>query len=546
MSPTTAPSILRRDQRRRITRRTAAVVPPPSTPARPAGSIGADLRAGVVVFLVALPLCLGVALASGAPLIAGVVTGVVGGLLVSMLSGSHLMVSGPAAGLTAIVFAAIQQLGFPGFLAAVVAAGVMQAALGMLRAGIVAYFFPSSVIKGMLAAIGLILISKQLPYALGTGLRESESTGFVNTDGGTTASVIESALAHLHGGTIAIALVALGALVLWERPAMKRAKAIVPGPLAAVLLGLGLDALFAAVLPSLAIPAAGLVNLPTPDSLGGWLAQLARPDFSALASRATWVVAGTVAIVASLETLLSLEATDRLDPLKRTAPANRELLAQGAGNIVAGLAGGLPMTGVIVRSAANVNAGGRKRWASFTHGALLLVAVAAAPALLNHLPLAALAAVLIHTGGKLARPSVVRGVWRMGAKQFAPFAITVVAILATDLLVGIAIGMAAGAFFILYDNYRTPYFYHREESADHHDVRIALSEDVTFLNKASVRQLLEEIPAGRRLTIDGTHAVHIDPDVLEILHGYRETAGERGVEIRFVHVPEAAAGSAAH
>jgi SulP family sulfate permease len=258
------------------------------------------------------------------------------------------------------------------------------------------------------------------------------------------------------------------------------------------------------------------------------------------------VVAGTLAIVASLETLLSLEATDRLDPLKRTAPANRELLAQGVGNVVAGLAGGLPMTGVIVRSSANIDAGARTRWASFTHGTLLLVAVLLVPAVLNYIPLAALAAVLIFTGGKLARPSVVRATWRQGFKQFAPFAITVVAILATDLLVGIGIGMAAGAFFILYDNYRTPYFYHREDSADRRDIRISLSEDVTFLNKASVRQLLEEIPAGRHLTIDGSHAVHIDPDVLEILHNYRDTAAERGVEVTLVHVPEAPAGVGAH
>ncbi len=543
---TAPPPVLRRHQRRRATGRTAAQQSSAVAGPKVRPNLVADARAGVVVFLVALPLCLGVALASGAPLLAGVVTGVVGGLLVSMLSGSQLMVSGPAAGLTAIVFAGIQQVGFAGFLATLVLAGVLQAALGAARAGIVAYFFPSSVIKGMLAAIGLILVSKQLPYALGVGVKESESTGFVNTDGGTTASVIGDALAHVHFGALAVAAISLGALVLWQRPAMARVKAAVPGPLAAVLLAVGANALFGLVAPALAIPGSGLVSLPVPERWSEWAGLLERPDFSVLGTRAAWTLAATLAIVASIETLLSLEATDRLDPLKRTAPANRELLAQGVGNVVAGLVGGLPMTGVIVRSSANIDAGARTRWASFTHGALLLLAVLLVPAVLNHIPLAALAAVLIFTGGKLARPSLVRATWRQGFKQFAPFAVTVVAILATDLLVGIGIGMAVGAFFILYDNYRTPYFYHREESADHRDVRISLSEDVTFLNKASIRQLFDEVPAGRRLTIDGTMAVHIDPDVLEIIHGYRETAAERGVELTLVHVPDAPAGAAAH
>jgi MFS superfamily sulfate permease-like transporter len=503
------------------------------------GHWASDFRAGLVVFLVALPLCLGVALASGAPLLSGLITGVVGGLLVSKLSGSQLMVSGPAAGLTAIVLAAITELGsFSAFLVAVAIAGVLQIALGYAKAGIIAYYFPSSVIKGMLAAIGLILILKQIPYALGYGIEVFESSTFRVAGGGNTFTELARALGSLHLGAVTLSAVSLLLLVAWDRPAFARAKKLMPGALAAVLLGLAGNALFGAVAPALAIPAKGLVTLPVPDSLGALAEYVTLPDWSALANPAIFTVAVTIALVASIETLLSVEATDKLDPYKRTTPANRELVAQGIGNTVCGLVGGLPMTGVIVRSSANIDAGGKTRWASFIHGTFLAVAVVSIPALLNRIPLATLAAVLIYTGYKLANPRLWADAYRIGMKHLVPFAVTVIAILMTDLLVGIGIGVVVAVFYILLNNYRVAYFYHREESADHHNIRITLSEDVSFLNKASILRLLDELPPHSTATIDGSKSQHIDTDVIEIIREFAQRAPLKHVTLRLIGIPD--------
>jgi len=517
----------------------APALPAPPEPQGFAATWKADVRAGLVVFLVALPLCLGVALASGAPLMSGVVTGVVGGLVVSRLSGSQLMVSGPAAGLTAIVLAAITELGsFQAFLAAVVLAGLLQLVLGWARAGIIAYYFPSSVIKGMLAAIGLILILKQIPYALGSGIEVFESASFRVTGGGNTFTELARAPGSLHAGAFGLSLLSLLVLVAWDRPALAKAKRLVPGALVAVLLGVGGNALFALAVPALTIPATGLVNLPVPEGVGALGEYLTFPDWSAFTRPAVYTVAVTVALVASIETLLSLEATDKLDPHKRTTPANRELLAQGIGNTVCGLVGGLPMTGVIVRSSANIDAGGKTRWASFFHGALLATAVLSVPALLNRIPLATLAAVLIYTGYKLANPRLFADAYRIGWKHLVPFAVTVVAILLTDLLVGIGIGVAVAGAFILVNNYRTAYFLHREESADHHRVRITLSEDVSFLNKASILRLVNELPEHSVVTIDGTRSEHIDTDVVELLREFEQRAPLKHIALRLVGIPD--------
>jgi MFS superfamily sulfate permease-like transporter len=527
---------------------TPAPPPTPRLDERLAATWRNDLGAALVVFLVALPLCLGIALASNAPLLSGLVTGVVGGLLVARLSGSALMVSGPAAGLTAIVGTAILELGsFESFLAAVVLAGFVQLGLGALRAGIIGYFFPSSVIRGMLTAIGLILILKQLPYAFGAGI--AGGGGADGTAGRESAGMlgdIARAVGSAVPAVVAISVASLAILFLWPRLAPAALRRLLPGPLAVVLLGVGVSLALGALAPALALPASALVSIPAPGSLGELWGSLPSPDWSAVGSPAVWRVALTVGLVASLETLLSLEATDKLDPFKRTSPANRELLAQGAGNVTAGLLGGLPMTGVIVRSSANIDAGARTWRAGWLHGLFLLLAVVAIPHALNLIPLAALAAILLHTGYKLAHPKVFVQAWRAGPKYLVPFAVTVLAILVSDLLVGIAVGLAVGAFFVLLDSYRTAYSYHRVESADHHDVRITLAEEVTFLNKARINAVLHNLPAGCEATVDGSRSKHIDHDVLEILNDFRNTAHARGITLRLVGIPEPRLAAAMH
>ena len=521
--------------------------PPPPAPAVSAsipydfdesvrGTWAHDTRAGLVVFLVALPLCLGVALASGAPLFSGLITGIVGGLVVSRISGSQLMVSGPAAGLTAIVASAIIELGsYPAFLLAVVLGGVGQLLLAALRAGVLGYFFPSSVIKGMLAAIGLTILLKQLPYALGAGL--PTDTVRVGGEGVGMVEAIIMAATDVHWGVLALTALSLAILFAWDHPALARAKRLMPAPLVVVGAGLLMAALLPRLSPALAVPSDALVQLPSLAD-GGWRAVLVAPDWSRLGDSAIWTVALTLTLVASLETLLSLEATDKLDPFKRTASANRELVAQGVGNSISGLLGGLPMTGVIVRSAANISAGGRTWRAAWFHGLFLVVAVAALTPLLNRIPLAALAAILVHTGWKLAHPSTFRSALRVGPTYYLPFVITVVAILATDLLVGIGIGIAVGAVFVLWNSYSHAYYLHREESADRHHVRLNLAEDVTFLNKVRINEALEALPSGAIVTVDGSRSKYIDHDVIEILHDFHERATTRQITFRLIGIPE--------
>jgi MFS superfamily sulfate permease-like transporter len=501
------------------------------------GNLRHDLPAALVVFLVAIPLCLGIALASGAPLFSGIISGMVGGLLISRLSGSQLMVSGPAAGLTAIVIAALQTLGsFEAFLASVVIAGLLQILLGVLRAGIIGYFFPSAVIKGMLAAIGLILILKQIPHALGFAAAQMGDETFAQPNELNTFTAIPAALAQLHLGALIVSSLSLCLLVLWDRPALRRWRRV-PGPLLAVLLGVALDALFRALAPGLALDESRRVSLPIAASLGEWLGLFTTPDWSALANPEVYRVAITIAIVASLESLLSLEATDKIDPFKREAPANRELFAQGVGNTLAGLIGGLPVTGVIVRSSVNIDAGARTRNSSFVHGALLLLAAFAFPALLNQIPLAALAAILIYTGYKLAHPRLLRVAYRIGWAHFLPFVVTIAAILLTDLLVGIAIGLAVGVFFVLRANYQTAYHLERDGSGPGAPLRIILSEETSFLNKASIASTLSELPPHSTVSIDGSRAKYIDYDVLELLNDFRETARLRDIKLRLIGVP---------
>ncbi len=495
-----------------------------------------DLRASVVVLLVALPLCLGIALASGAPLASGLIAGVVGGIIVGAISGSALMVSGPAAGLTAIVIVAIGQLGFPAFLTAVVIAGVMQVGLSIARAGIIGYYFPSAVIKGMLAAIGIILILKQVPHALGNDSSYIGDESFQQANAENTFSALGDTLARIEPGAALIALLSLSVLVLWDNKRFKQLKRV-PAPLVVVLLGVGLNALYAVVQPGWQLTDLHLVGLPVASSLSDYSAFFAFPDLSAVVRPEVWKVAVTLAIVASLETLLSLDATDKMDPYKRESDTNRELLAQGVGNSVSGLIGGLPITGVIVRSAANIDAGARTKRSTIAHGVLLLLCIVAIPKLLNLIPLAALAAILLYTGYKLANPVLWKTAWRLGPSQFIPFSVTVVAIVLTDLLTGIAVGMGVGLFSILYQSLREPAL-RRVNSKDAVLQRFVLPDHATFLMKANIERTLEEFPPDSRIEIDGRKCTKIDYDVLELLQDYKITSRLRNIDFRLVGVPD--------
>lgn len=492
-----------------------------------------DMPAGIVVYLVALPLCLGIAMASGAPLLSGIVAGLVGGLVVSWASGSQLSVSGPAAGLTVIVMQAIVTLGgFQSFLVAVMLAGLIQLALGYLKAGAIGAYFPSSVIKGMLSAIGLILIMKQLPHAVGyTGGLVGEETYAPQTPQGAFTDLFDALQAISPGATV-VSGVALLIMLAWESRWLKqfRPLALIPGPLVAVAWGV-LFSLFSEG-TALAIAPQHLVTLPDIQGFGDFFGNLARPDFSQLANPAVYTVAVTMAIIASLETLLSLEAVDKLDPLKRVAPTNRELKAQGLGNLISGLLGGLPLTAVIVRSSANVNAGGRTRLACFVHGVLLLLSVGFLARYLNTIPLAVLAAILLLTGYKLAKPALALAMYRQGINQFVPYLVTVGAILATDLLKGILVGIACGLFYVIKANFHAAISLTR--SGNHYLLR--LRKDVSFLNKALLRELLDRVEPDGDLLIDGTHADFIDQDILETLRDFLKAAPDNDITVQVRNV----------
>ncbi|HPV74454.1 MAG TPA: SulP family inorganic anion transporter [Gemmatimonadaceae bacterium] len=503
----------------------------------------ADAGASVVVFLVALPLCLGVALASGAPLLSGIITGVIGGLVVGALSGSHLMVSGPAAGLTAIVLSAITTLGsFRAFLVAVFLSGLVQIALGFLRAGVIGYYFPNAVIRGMLGGIGIIIILKQLPHAFGYDATPEGTMAFQQNNDENTFSSLVSTLDHIHPGAVTLSLISLALLILWDQKFMKRV-AMIPGALVAVILGVILNGVFTGSGSALAIGAEHLVALPVITSLGELRASVESPDWSVITSSAVWTVAVTVAVIASIETLLSLEATDRIDPLKREAPANRELLAQGVGNALCGLFGGLPMTGVIVRSSANVYAGAKTKASAILHGVLLLLAVVTIPMILNRIPLAVLASILIYTGWKLAHPRQLRYFLTKGSHQWLPFVVTTSAILLTDLLKGIVVGLSVSLVFILLEHLRSPSY--TISAKDGSVTRITLHEHLTFLSKANLTSLLQTFGRGAQVIIDGSRVKRADHDVMEVLREFRDSSAARGVGVQVVGL-ELGGGGLAH
>ncbi len=482
-------------------------------------TVGSDLPASIVVLLVALPLCLGIALGSGAPLFSGIIAGVVGGILVGTLSGSHLSVSGPAAGLTVIVANGILKLeSYDVFLLAVVIAGVFQIILGYIKAGILGDFVPNSVIKGMLAAIGLILILKQLPHLVGYDADFEGDETFVQADANNTFTELLQAGELFTGGAVIIGLVSLVILILWEKKVahQKTVFHFFPGALVAVVIGILLNELFKSQYPNLALEPKHLVSLPIITNLENGVTLFTMPDFSKWNNPNVWIIAFTIAMVASLETLLGVEAIDKLDSLKRVTPTNRELKVQGLGNIVSGLMGGLPITSVLIRSSVNVMAGAKSKMSSIFHGIFLMLFVVLIPVLLNKIPLSALAAILIFTGYKLASIKQVKAFYSKGWDQFVPFIGTIVAILFTDLLTGIIIGILVGLFFMLRSNFRSAVF----EIQDNNNHLLRLRKDVSFLNKAIIKAKLEAIPPNAFLLIDTTRAEFIDRDIVEEINDF--------------------------
>lgn len=505
----------------------------------------ADFPAGLVVYLVALPLCLGVALAStGRPdlLFSGIIAGVVGGVVIGMLSGSALGVSGPAAGLVVIVFTAIETLGtFEAFLLAVFFAGIIQIIAGLLKAGIVGYYFPSSVIKGMLTAIGITLLLKEIPHAFGYDEDYMGDFSFAQKDGHNTFSELYYAVRYSSTGAIIISVISIGLLILFDQPFMKRIQLFkfLPGALFVVLIGILLNSIFGSAMPDLAMTGKHLVQLPVASNATEFFSFFKFPDFTAVSNPQVYIVAGTIAIVASLETLLSVEATDKLDPHKRNTPTNRELTAQGVGNMVSGLIGGLPITQVVVRSSANINSGGQTKLATIIHGSILLLSAILIPVYINLIPLASLAAILLMVGYKLAKPSLFKGMYKLGWEQFVPFFVTVAAILATDLLKGITIGMIVAIYYILRKNYRHSFYYNKEKHKEGEVIRITLSEEVTFLNKGSIRHELAHMPANSTVIIDGSKSVNIDFDVLEIIQDFKKyTAVDKNITVETIGINE--------
>lgn len=496
-----------------------------------------DIPSSIVVFFVALPLCLGIALASGAPLFSGLIAGIVGGIIVGALSGSKIGVSGPAAGLAAIVLTAIGTLGgYQNFLLAVVLGGIIQLVFGFLKAGIIGYYFPSSVIKGMLTGIGIIIILKQIPHFFGYDADPEGDFAFFQIDGENTFSEIFNAFNFIQPGSALIGIIGLAILILWDRVLSKKGKIfkIIQGPLVAVVVGI-LFYVLTGSNDTLEIAQSHLVSVPVPEDASSFLGQFSLPNFGAITNPDIWIVAFTIALVASLETLLCVEATDKLDPHKNVTPTNRELLAQGTGNIISGMIGGLPITQVIVRSSANIQSGGRSKMSAIIHGFLLLISVMIIPTLLNMIPLSVLAAILLIVGYKLAKPALFKKMYDLGWKQFIPFTVTVLGIVFIDLLYGIGLGLAVGIVVILIKSYQNSHFLHKEgEDVDDGRIKMTLAEEVTFFNKGAILKELDRIPENSYLEIDVRKTRYLDNDIIEILDDFALKAKERNIDIKLI------------
>lgn len=487
-----------------------------------------DLPASIVVFFVALPLCLGIALASGAPLFSGLIAGIVGGIVVGFLSGSQIGVSGPAAGLAAIVATAIVTLGsYEAFFLAVVLGGVIQLLFGVIKLGIIGYFFPSSVIKGMLTGIGIFIILKEIPYFFGY-----DST----MDGGNTFASVINSFSNISLGATVIGVISLAILIFWAKVLSKKGKIfqLVQGPLVVVVVGI-IFYYFSQTNSNLALTQSQLVNVPVPENLQSFFGQFSFPNFNEILNPGVWIVAFTIALVASLETLLCVEATDKLDPDKRVTPTNRELLAQGVGNIVSGLIGGLPITQVIVRSSANIQSGGKSKASAIIHGFFLLIAVMLIPVLLNKIPLSVLAAILFVVGYKLAKPSLFKKMFQLGWKQWVPFLTTVSGIIFIDLLKGLGLGLAVGIVVTLIKSYQNSHFLHMEDKSNGvHKIKMTLAEEVTFFNKGAILKELDALEENSYLELDVRKTRYLDNDIIEILEDFQEKAHNRNITIKLV------------
>ncbi|WP_417212892.1 SulP family inorganic anion transporter [Bizionia sp.] len=500
-------------------------------------NIKSDLPASIVVFFVALPLCLGIALASGAPLFSGLIAGIIGGIVVGGLSGSKIGVSGPAAGLAAIVLTAIGTLGgYENFLVAVVLGGAIQLVFGVLKAGIIGYYFPSSVIKGMLTGIGIIIILKQIPNFFGYDEASAWDLEFFEIDGGNTFSELFAVLSNIHPGAALIGIVSLLLLVFWEKILSKKSKLfeLIQGPFVVVVLGIVFYTLFQDH-DFLSIGNKHMVSVPIPENATDFLNQFSFPNFSVITNVDVWVTAFTIALVASLETLLCVEASDKIDPNKNVTPTNRELLAQGAGNMISGLIGGLPITQVIVRSSANIQSGGKSKLSTILHGFLLLISVVLIPKLLNMIPLSVLAAILLLVGYKLAKPTLFKDMYNLGWKQWVPFIVTVVGIVFTDLLFGIGLGLMVGVVVILLKSYQNSHFLHIEDKSNgKHKIKMTLAEEVTFFNKGAILKELESLPRDTYLELDLINTRYLDHDIIEILEDFLYKAEERNISIKLL------------
>lgn len=504
-------------------------------------NIKQDLPASIVVFFVAVPLCLGIALASGAPLFAGIIAGIVGGIVIGSISNSALGVSGPAAGLTVIVLSSIATIGsFEGFLVAVILAGMFQIVLGSLRAGIIGYYFPSAVIKGMLSAIGIIIIMKQIPHAIGYDADYEGDLSFLQADGENTFSELIRMIDSVTPGAIVICLLAMSIMLLWEIDGIKKNRFLkfAQGPLVAVIVGIIYQLTMSTHFPGLSIGQSHLVNVPVANDITDFFGQFTLPDFSYLSKSVTWVTALTIAIVASVETLLSVEATDKLDPHRRSTNNNRELIAQGTGNMISGLIGGLPTTQVILRSSANIQSGAQTKLSTILHGFLLLVCVATIPFVLNLVPLAVLAAILFMVGYKLAKPATFVEMYRLGWSQFLPFISTIIGVVFTDLLKGIGLGLVVAVVILLRESFKNSHVLdvHESNNGDKH-VRIILAEEVYFLNKGAIADELNKLPEGGTVTIDASRTVSIDHDVQEVISDFRKTAKTKNILVKVILDP---------